>query len=205
MDKIEAVVFDLYGTLLHIVDNKHVYSNVCAELGLTEHDERRHSRNIALTKNFDSISDFALALDPNSRVCPLFYERELKKELDSVICSYEALLVLDILQKSDIKVGLISNLATPYKKPVYDMHLHTYFDEMIFSCDAGLKKPDEQIYLNMSKALDVVPENMLMIGDTLRTDVFGPSSVGMKSLLLNDQGSRNGISNLVEVLNYVRF
>ena len=96
---------------------------------------------------------------------------------------------------------MISNLATPYKKPFYTLGLSKYFDVEIFSCDCGLKKPDEAIYRLALKQLDSVPEKTLMIGDTYKADVIGPQAIGIQGILLNRAegiGLKEGLSSFIE-------
>jgi len=80
------------------------------------------------------------------------------------------------------KIGLISNLATPYKKPFYSLGLLDHFDEAIFSCDVGLQKPNVGIFRLMEEKLGYSGDEVLMVGDSFKSDYQGSISVGWKAL-----------------------
>ena len=101
-----------------------------------------------------------------------------------------------------MKLGLISNLASPYRKPFFDLGLDIYFDEVLFSCDVGLTKPDPKIYQTMIDKLNINPEQALMTGDKVHADVDGPKAIGMRAIHLDRfKKSSNSISTLDRVLN----
>jgi phosphoglycolate phosphatase-like HAD superfamily hydrolase len=75
-----------------------------------------------------------------------------------------------------LKLGLISNLAAPYKKPFYRHGLAACFDGILFSCEIGLRKPEPAVYLRIAKELGINPEGAVMVGDSLRCDSCGADS-----------------------------
>ena len=88
------------------------------------------------------------------------------------------------LKGKGIKTGLISNLASPYKRPVKDLGLEKYFDVIVFSCDEGVAKPDASIYKFALEQLGSSSAEALMIGDSYRSDVEGALTVGMTGVQL---------------------
>ncbi len=91
-----------------------------------------------------------------------------------------------------MKLGLISNLAAPYKEPFYRHNLAAYFDATLFSCDVGVRKPEPEIYLRMAKALSISPASAVMVGDSRRSDYEGAKAVGMEAVLLRRIGDGRG-------------
>ena len=108
------------------------------------------------------------------------------------------------LKEQKIQLGLISNLASPYKSPFFDLGLNDYFDEVLFSCDIGLRKPDQLIYQKMMERIGINPAQSLMTGDKVHADVDGPKSIGMNAVHLDrSNNSSESISSLKGVFQYL--
>ena len=56
--------------------------------------------------------------------------------------------------------------------------LKEYFDAHILSCDVGLAKPDEDIYIKICNSLGVIPREALLLDDTIEY-CKGSELVGM--------------------------
>ncbi len=180
----QAVIFDLYGTLIYLTAETKPYHKLFLELGLTI-EEIREARIIALTEDFKDLSGFVNRIKPETRIALQQYEEEVAKEVASAKTYPETIKVLERLKERNMKLGLISNLASPYKKPFYDLGLHLYFDNILFSCAAGLKKPDLRIYQKILEEMVIEPFQALMIGDKEHCDVDPPKAIGMNAILLD--------------------
>lgn len=68
--------------------------------------------------------------------------------------------------KKSYKIGMISNVATPW---ITDSFLtpeeQALFDEMIFSYDVGFTKPDRRIFLLVCERLRIATQEAVMIDD----------------------------------------
>ncbi len=58
------------------------------------------------------------------------------------------------------------------------------FDVTVFSCIAGIKKPDPRIYRLATDELGVAPEDCLYIGDGSSRELTGARAVGMHPVLI---------------------
>jgi putative hydrolase of the HAD superfamily len=96
----------------------------------------------------------------------------------------EAMPVIKTLKKMGYRVGLISDCSpeTPaaWSKTPFD----GIFDATVFSCVAGVKKPDPRIYKIATDMLKVKPEDCLYIGDGSSQELTGAKQVGMTAVLL---------------------
>jgi HAD superfamily hydrolase (TIGR01549 family) len=211
MNNIKAVVFDLYGTLIYIkseVDTK-AYTGIIRELGIRNGEELNYVRKVILTEQNSTIRIMVNKIKPNTFIDFNKYEKNIAEEISNAIIYPETISVLEELKKRNIKLGLISNLATPYKKPFYDFKLDSYFDVKIFSCDVGFVKPDPKIFNLMIKSLGFKPEEILMVGDSINSDYLGAKNieVGMNALHLdrigNSKNSYIWIKSLEDVLKYI--
>lgn len=71
-----------------------------------------------------------------------------------------------------------------YKK-LRGSNIHGYFDQIINSELAGVKKPHPYIFeLALTKA-NVVSKNALMVGDNIEADILGAQSVGFQTIHFN--------------------
>ncbi|MGQ5273799.1 HAD family hydrolase [Xanthomonas arboricola pv. corylina] len=95
--------------------------------------------------------------------------------------------VLASLRGRGFRIGLCSNLALPYVAPIQRL-LGPLVDDSIWSCDAGLLKPDPAIYQLAVSRLAVPEDSVLMVGDTYTADVEGPRNAGLKAKLLDRSG-----------------
>ncbi len=60
-----------------------------------------------------------------------------------------------------------------------------YFQEVVNSDRAGVKKPDPRIFRMALEATGIAPEQGVMIGDSLEADIKGAKSVGLQALHFN--------------------
>ena len=63
--------------------------------------------------------------------------------------------------------------------------IDTYFQEVVNSDRAGVKKPDPGIFRMALEAAGIPPERGVMIGDSLEADIKGARSVGLQALHFN--------------------
>lgn len=200
----KAVVFDLYKTLIHIARETTPYRRLFNDIGLNDPKELKAAQKIYMTENFENFSALVERIKPGLDIDPSGYERELEMEIASALIYPETVNVLANLKGNGFQLGLISNSSTAYKKPFFRLGLKRHFDEVIFSCDVGLTKPDKRIYEIMIQNLGIDPERILMTGDTIHSDVDGPRSAGMRSVHLNREGdSPESINTLEGIFEYL--
>ena len=56
------------------------------------------------------------------------------------------------------------------------------FDDVIFSCDVGILKPDKEIYELAMAHLNVKPEASMFVGDGGSSELMGAKLVGMRTV-----------------------
>ncbi len=59
-----------------------------------------------------------------------------------------------------------------------------FFPVRVYSCEAGVVKPNPAIYRQALDALDVAPAEAVFVGDRLDVDVAGPQKIGMRAVLV---------------------
>lgn len=90
------------------------------------------------------------------------------------------------------KLGVISNFDSRLDVLLRNMKLNHYFDFVLGSYQAGVEKPDKEIFkiaIKASELEDLKPEECLHIGNTPITDYFGPRNAGWYSLLIHERSA----------------
>jgi len=192
---VDAVVFDLYGTLIRLERDTRPYVRFARRV---RPDDPGGVVRRSLVVDAHDLRRFAerLGVDPPEGVEAL--EDDLRRDVRSARVFEDVEGVLADLRGRGVRLGLISNAATPYKEPFERLGLAGRFDAVLFSCDAGLRKPEPEIYRRMADALGVEPARVVMVGDGPRSDVEGPRGVGMGARLLR-RGGGGGIAGLGEL------
>ena len=58
---------------------------------------------------------------------------------------------------------------------------------MVISEEIGIRKPRREIFDAVARTLDLVPEEILHVGDNLNADVAGAAACGMRTVWLTRQ------------------
>lgn len=184
--KIKAIVFDLYNTLVYPTKILRPYHALFEELELTN-QECKVASYIAQTQDFPFLELLVKAIKPDNRkeIDLAKYEAIVEEEIKYTQLYPEVVGTLSALKWLGYKIGVISNLASPYQKSFFNLGLDKLVDHWLFSFEAGVKKPAPKIYLKMISAFNVLPRQIFMTGDKYSRDVEGPMAVGMQAILLD--------------------
>jgi len=113
-------------------------------------------------------------------------KKELKKKVRSSLCPLEETTRIIPLMKNHYKLGILSNHSkewSQYMKQQFD--LFNSFDQIIFSCDVGFRKPDPKIYEIALEKLGCNPEECAFIDDKRRNTECA-EKLGMKGIVFED-------------------
>ena len=88
--------------------------------------------------------------------------------------------------KPRYKLHIITNgFQEIQEKKLINSKIRTYFDQIINSEMAGVKKPNPIIFELALKSAEVGPEKAIMIGDSIEADILGAQAVGFHTLHFN--------------------
>ncbi len=198
----EAIIFDLYDTLVRLGRETNPYRQFFELLpaNLISYEDYR---KLVMTRNFDSFEEIGSYLGQN-RLAIKDLEKELVEEVKAIELFEDVAPGLEILSQN-FELYLLSNLASPYKKPCYTLGLDKWISAFFFSCDIGHIKPSSEAYRYLLTAIDKKAEQVLMVGDSYKSDVEGPQKCGIQSLWLRrnapaGEGHIRSISELVNIL-----
>lgn len=87
--------------------------------------------------------------------------------------------MLEELRKS-YRLGILSNgPAVPQRAKIKALGLEPYFDMTLVSGEAGIHKPDPELFQMAAQRMGLSCEECAMIGDTFSTDISGAIRAGM--------------------------
>ena len=75
-----------------------------------------------------------------------------------------------------------------------------FFEDTYISMDIGYDKPDIRFYEEALKRCGLQPHEVLMIGDSMTTDVLGAQAAGMDALFFDRRGGQ-ALEDIVKALN----
>lgn len=98
--------------------------------------------------------------------------------------------IIEVLTKlkDRYKLALITNVlphttAERVREILQNAQIPDVFEVVVVSSEVGFSKPDPRIFNIVLKKLDIKPEEAVMIGNIISTDIFGANRVGMKTVL----------------------
>jgi putative hydrolase of the HAD superfamily len=196
--KYKAIIFDLFGTL---VDNfiRGEYERVLAEMAAILNTPFKEFQRVWLESfpqrvtgahaNQKASIEY-ICRELNAPVTEAQVEQAFRVRLDytkrSVVPRPDALATLKKLKEAGYKIGLISDCSGEIPLIWDSTPLAPFFDVTVFSCVAGIKKPDPRIYHLALDPLQVRPQDCLYVGDGSSQELTGALKVGMHPILIRD-------------------
>ncbi|WP_410510974.1 HAD-IA family hydrolase [Paenibacillus sp. BR2-3] len=101
----------------------------------------------------------------------------------------ETFRILDEL-RGKVKLLLLTNGCPALQQEKLEgvPELTPYFDHIVISGSFGKGKPDKAIFLHALELLDITPEQGIMVGDKLTTDIRGGLEAGLTTVWINRNG-----------------
>ena len=90
--------------------------------------------------------------------------------------------VLETLHARGYRLGVIANQVPGTAERLKKWGILQFFDVIAPSAELGMAKPDPAIFLWALNAAGCKPENAVMIGDRIDTDILPAQALGMKAV-----------------------
>ncbi|MBI1249120.1 HAD-IA family hydrolase [bacterium] len=201
MSSYQAVIFDLFGTLIQLTRHTRPYLRLCRSVNAAN----RLRESLVVDK--PTLADFCEYLGVEKPPFLNELQADLDQDIAAAVGFCDTVATLQELRERGIRIAVVSNLASPYKQAFYRLGLNNLIDATIFSCDVGKSKPDPRIYDAALKALHAKPEESIMVGDSQVADVDGPMACGIRGYLLKRDGRHadaERLAKLSDMLEIVR-
>lgn len=110
--------------------------------------------------------------------------------------------VLTAIRASGLKLGLLCNTGRTPGKVLRDvlqrLELKTYFDALIFSDEARLRKPAPELFSRALARLGVTPDAAVHVGDQAETDLAGARAAGLWTVYLRHDKSPEAPASMAD-------
>ncbi len=209
---IKAVSFDFYNTLVRFWPPlEEIQQAACHELGLTVREEaitrgyavadvlfnrENEERSLSLRSDEERLEFFGryeqLILETAGIPVSIDLAQRVWKLAMSVPKDFvpfdDAVPALEQLRAAGYKVGVITNLRRDLSQMLQQVGLYSYLDFIVGSEEAGVEKPHPPIFMAALRRAGAAPEEVVHVGDQVRSDVMGALAVGMQAVLIDRSG-----------------
>jgi putative hydrolase of the HAD superfamily len=214
--KYRAVIFDLWATLVPWDQNEanRFYDRMAEAAGIENERFRDAWLSGRKSREIGPIADHlrelfgGLGAEPDIDEILALRREWTKRSLEP---RPDALDTLAELRRRGHRLGLISVCSQDVPHVWDETPLAGALDELVFSCDVGISKPDPRIYEIACERLGVEPAECLFVGDGANDELPGAERVGMAAVQLRAPGepltpegeawTGPSIQHLSEVLN----
>ncbi|HXH23572.1 MAG TPA: HAD family hydrolase [Dehalococcoidia bacterium] len=189
-----AVLFDLFGTLVHF--SPEGYRRVLAEVAqvLTAPpfefaqlwDAVRAQRETTMAGTLEEGLHYVLRtlgvythLDQFRRAVDLLHEADTRIEPYP-----DALSALRDLRRRGLKAAVVANAVATTARQWPASELAAQVDAAVFSCEAGARQPDARIYAAACDRLGVPACDCLYVGGSASPGIAGAEAAGMHPIVL---------------------
>lgn len=210
MKSYQNYIFDLYGTLVDIRTNENL-SSLWEKMSLfygyygadyTPEELQKTYRELVQTEEEQIYVHEAYPEIPIEKVFRQLYQKKKAEPTEElvrhtgqmfrVLSTHHVRLyagareLLQSLREAGKKVYLLSNaqrIFTEYE--LFYLKIHDCFDGILISSDYGVKKPDERFFQILLDRYQIKPEESLMIGNDLETDIRGAKQMGIDTCYIH--------------------
>jgi putative hydrolase of the HAD superfamily len=211
---IEAVIFDLYGTLVDIWTDEwdlSTYSILSQFLGYFE--IYYHPEELAAKYQEKTANQMLEHENPNGEIDVFRVFEEIlaegwRKQPERTHVVWVARLFRSLTRRrfnlfedtlpaleelsGSFQLGIVSDAQWVFSEPeIRILGLNQFFDTIVLSSRYFVRKPDPQIYAHALKAMWLKPHQALFVGNDPHEDVAGPVALGMPVVLVDRPGSLN--------------
>ncbi len=211
-------IFDLYGTLVDIRTNEskaYLWEKIAAFYGLQGARYTAKEFKAAYVKyckeEMEKVKKETGAEHPEIELekvfLRLFQEKDVNADMKLAVYAGQMFRVistnyikvydgviefLEDLKKQQKKVYLLSNAQYIFTKYEMDyLDITKYFDGIVISSKEQCEKPDTAFYQIVLERYGLKPEESIMIGNDLITDIKGSLDAGLDSLYIHSNISPN--------------
>jgi putative hydrolase of the HAD superfamily len=122
----------------------------------------------------------------------LYLSEEFKKQRRKICDVYSDIVPNLSKLKEAYILALVTNGAPDLQREkILCSGLAKYFKEIVISGEVGFGKPNPEIFNIALKRIGIKPDQVIMAGNNLETDIKGANGAGIKSVWLNRKKEKN--------------
>lgn len=195
--------FDIWGTLLKLDKVLEYIAVILAdEIGVDKdhavrkvfrvHDEARKLRRLNPDLSVDELVKLSGKLiEETFNTSIATVERAIQRAFSWIgndVLYDDTIPALVSIRSRGIKMGVIGNVlfwGSIYTRNLLEKFgLRGFFDEMIFSDELGVSKPDRRIFLELARKMNIEPNKLIYVGDNIVEDLGGALAAGAFGVLI---------------------
>jgi putative hydrolase of the HAD superfamily len=194
--KYQAVIFDLYGTLIRTMPDYIDWVKVMASMVSAPEGDFVHLWNATFKQR--TTGEFIKFQDCLTHICRQLNLQVTQEQIDRIVkirserTRQEVLTpqpysmeTISQLKTSGYKIALLSNCSSETTMVWNETLFAGLFDIAVFSCSVGLMKPDLRIYRIAVEKLQVKPDKCLYIADGMDGELKAAAAVGMTPMRIS--------------------
>jgi putative hydrolase of the HAD superfamily len=193
---IKAIIFDLQGTL---VENG-VYPSPLRQVKNILRIDAPFSDFVMRFEKILMVGSFTSLKDAFSNVCEEFHLQPREYLIEKMVGLWNKNKLLTQLYpdtvpvlaelKKEYKLILIANMDCLSKDMIDRFKLNDFFDLIVLSCDTGILKNEKGFFDDIISKFKLDPEEILMVGDSLESDIDSAKVAGIKGILIDRHNKR---------------
>ncbi|MFZ3057570.1 MAG: HAD family phosphatase [Minisyncoccales bacterium] len=113
-------------------------------------------------------------------------EKAKKMYKDKFVFFPEVIELIEKLKIEGFRLSILSNMFPYQAEIIKKINGCSLFDDLFFSCERGLKKPDLEFYELVAREMNVRPQECLFIDDK-EENLLPAEKLGMKTVLAKNQ------------------
>jgi putative hydrolase of the HAD superfamily len=190
--KYEAVIFDLFGTLIEnysFAESENVLRGMAAEMGVPPEDFVSLWHQTFYGRMEGSFKSYQDCIRHICRQMGVTADDEIIEKVagirfrmnreDLTSPRDEAIEVISSLKETGHKIGLLSDCSMETPLVWQESPLAPLIDAPVFSCLEGIKKPDPNFYMIAVNRLAVHPEKCIYVADGIGKELPAAAELGM--------------------------
>jgi len=193
---IKAIIFDLQGTL---VENG-VYPSPLRQVKNILRIDAPFSDFVMRFEKILMIGSFDSLKDAFSNVCEEFHLQSRDYLIEKMVGLWNKNKLLTQLYpdtvpvltelKKEYKLILVANMDCLSKDMIDRFKLKDFFDMIVLSCDTGILKNEKGFFDDILSEFHLDAEEVLMVGDSLESDIDSAKIVGIRGVLVDRHNKR---------------
>tara|TARA_B110000438_G_scaffold241455_1_gene240573 strand:+ start:8677 stop:9387 length:711 start_codon:yes stop_codon:yes gene_type:complete len=106
---------------------------------------------------------------------------------------------IEYIKEKNILSAGITNMELSGDKLINNLKLKNYLEFIVTSKDANSEKPDSKIFNFCLNKANVLPENAIVIGDQIGSDILGAINIGIKPILIDRYGYHEDFNDCIKI------
>ncbi len=196
---IKGIIFDFWGTLVENGVNPSPLKQVRYQMHL---DNIPFSAFVASFERSFMTRSFETLGEAFEHTCKNFNIRYNQRLIDDLIGLWnknrllaktfpDTISTLEDLKSRGLKLALLSNTDCFSVEPLLEKYdMLKYFDAIVLSYKTGILKTDKKSFDIILKELGLNKDEVIMVGDSLQSDIAGAQNAGIKAVLIDRRNMR---------------